>query len=370
MEAEKILIVDDEEGVRQIVSRMLETQGFQTETVDGPESALKALPKFAPDLVLTDIKMPGMDGVELARRVKQASPNTSLIMITGYASVDSAIESLKLGVEDYIKKPIEMEQLIAAVRGALDKRTTTLRNRKYVETLQAKLVQGEQKPQASFLGAVKGLFGTASETARRGILDTVESLAIAMGAKDPVTKDHSRKVGAYVARMAESLSYPPETVRQFRLAGLLHDVGKIGIPEEILLKDEEEMSTEELHIFREHPVISSRILQPVREFEPIINAVRHHHERFDGKGYPDRLSGEHIPIGARLIAVADSFSKIDACVAHDDAVHEAFAIERLMVERGKIFDPEIVDVFIQVLPSVRTPVAPGADLHDIGKMAM
>jgi len=370
MANEKILIVDDEEDVCHIIACMLATQGFETATADGPERALESLAAFRPALVLTDIKMPGTDGLELARQIKEVSPDTSIITITGYASIDSAIQSLRAGVDDYIKKPIELGQLVTAVRSALGKRATTLRNKKYVEELHCQLARAKQTPASSFLGAVKGLFRAEGQVTRGAVLDTVESLAIAMGAKDAVTKDHSRQVGAYASRMAEFMSISPDIVGQFRLAGLLHDVGKIAIPQYILDKVEAERTPEERETFRQHPMISLRILQPVREFEPILDAVLHHHERFDGKGYPNGLSGASIPVGARVIAVADSFAKTRSEDSSDDIPSEASALECLIAERGKMLDPEMVDVFLQVLLSIKEET--GGEIHtsNVGKIAI
>lgn len=350
MSKERILVVDDQEEILHMMSRMLKRKGFDVETVNTPTKALEAVVSFRPDLVLSDIQMPEMSGVELARRVRKDHPDTSIIIMTAYAEVETAIESLKLGVDDYIRKPFTWDQAIASIRAALDKRTTTVNNKKYVDQLGRKLMQQRRRPAVVFLGGMKDLYA-AEGAARSAALDTVESLAVAMGVKDPLTKDHSRKVGAFVAAMGAHLSFSPEEVRQLRLAGLLHDVGKIGMPDETLSKLPEDMTKAELEQYKEHPIISHRILQPVREFQPILNAVLHHHERYDGKGFPDRLSGVNIPIGARMIAVADVFSYLIAGDPADEAARRAAAEDHLLTERGTRFDPEMVDAFLKVLKS-------------------
>ena len=351
MSMARMLVVDDEEALLDALSRMLKAKGFETETVTRATAALEAVERFRPDVVLTDIMMPGMDGVSLARQIKRSYPDTSVIMMTAYASVNTAIESLKLGVDDYIKKPIVWDQAIASIWAALHRRATTLNNRKYVDELERKLLRAQNGQGVAFLSAVRGLFSSEG-AARNSMLDTVESLAAAIGARDPVTKDHSRKVGIHVAKLAALLSFSTEEVHQFRVAGLLHDIGKISIPDEIICKSTGKMTGEEFDRYKEHPVISHKILQPIREFQPILDAVLHHHERFDGKGFPDKLSGANIPIGARMIAVANAFAYLGVQDAHDEFAHEAVGVECLMAERGTHFDPEIVDVFIKGLGTV------------------
>lgn len=345
--SEKILVVDDEQPVRDAISRLLQAKGFETQTAHGPDSALAIAAQFQPDLILTDIRMPGMDGVEFARRVKRDHPGTPVIMMTAYADVDSAIAALQLGVDDYIRKPMDWLQAVASIRATLDRRAVTMGNKRYIEELERRLLQAQRTQGADLLGAVKGLFSAEGGAARSAILDTVESLAAAIGARDPRTKDHSRKVGAYVARMAERLSFSSAGARNVRLAGLLHDIGKLGVPDEILCKSTGEMTEEEFDRYKEHPVLSHRILQPIREFQPILDTVLHHHERFDAKGFPDGLSGAAIPIGARMIAVADAFCCRVVEEAPGGSEQAAFAVECLIAERGTRFDPDMVDAFIE-----------------------
>ncbi|NOZ21756.1 MAG: response regulator [Planctomycetes bacterium] len=346
-----ILVVDDDESVRETISRILQSKGFETSTANGPREGLAVAERIKPDLVLTDIKMPEMDGVEFARAIKQGHPDTPVIMMTAHACVETAIQSLKLGVDDYIQKPINWNQAVASIQSALDKRFLTLQNRKYVAELERQLVGCDRHDQAQFLKTVRGLFD-AEEHARGAMLDTVESLAMAIGAKNATAKDHSKRVGAYVAKMAEALSFSEEEVRKLQLAGLLHDIGTIGIPDGILRKPVGQMTFDELAAYQEHPVTSFRILQPIREFQPILGAVRHHHERFDGAGYPDGLSGGRIPMGARMIAVADVFTGLNVDDIYGDSVNEEFAVERLMAERGTCLDPKMVDAFIEIFQGV------------------
>ncbi|MEW6356623.1 MAG: HD domain-containing phosphohydrolase [Planctomycetota bacterium] len=348
MDRGEILVVDDEASVRETVSRILQSKGFETSLANGPHEALAAVQRLRPGLVLSDIKMPQMDGVELARQIKQSCPDTPVILMTAYATVDTAIQSLKLGVDDYITKPINWPQAVASIHAALDRRFTTVQNRKYVAELEQQLMENRHSPDGKFLGAVRDLYSAQGHT-REMMLDTVESLAMTMGAKSPLTKDHSQRVGIHAGKMAKYLSFSEEEIRQFRMAGLLHDIGKIGLRDDLLSKSTGDMNDDELAEFREHPLISHRILQPIREFQPILGAVLHHHERFDGTGYPDRLRGEQIPVGARMVAVADTFANSDVDDGHDECIQREFAIDRLMAERGTRLDPQMVDALIEVL---------------------
>lgn len=354
MGKDRILVVDDEPDVLEAVQRMLEVKGFEVKTAHGAAEAMEAARDFRPALVLSDIKMPKVTGVELAREIREAHPDVSVILMTAYASVDTAIDSLKLGVDDYIMKPIDWAQALTSIRAALARRDTTQSNRKYVEELRQSLLQTPTKPAAGFLGAVTQLF--ASKTADRvAMVDKLETFASAIGARDPLVKDHSKAVGTYVGKMAECLGFSAEEVWHHRLSGLLHDIGKIGLPDTVISKRPQDLNAEELNQYKEHPIISHRILQPVREFQPILKAVLHHHESFDGKGYPDGLSGPHIPTGARMIAVADRFSYLTATDAADREECEASGVQHLMAERGLALDPEMVDAFIQM---IRSPAAP------------
>ncbi len=324
----RLLIVDDEAAVREVLHRFLEGAGYECRDAVDVDEALAAINSDHIHLVLSDIMMPGRSGVDLLREVQKQKPDTAVIMLTAVADTQTAIASMKLGALDYILKPFNLEEVRFSVERALEHRSLVLANREYREQLEQKVKEQTAALRDTYLGAI-------------------EALAEALEAKDPYTKGHSRRVTGIAVAMAEGLGWSTERAGQMQLAGLVHDIGKIGVPEEILHKPGK-LTSEEFKSIEEHSVIGERILKPVVRDAEVLSIVRYHHERFGGGGYPEGISGEKIPLGARLLAVADAFDAMTSNRPYRQALSTDAARANLLANRGSQFDPDAVGLFLRV----------------------
>ncbi len=333
----RCLIVDDEVPLRAILRRILEQQGFHCRDAGSGVEAVAALEREPASLVLTDYHMPQMDGVELLRTIHERWPDTAVVMVTAVSDVELAVQCLANGAMDYVTKPFRVEEIRGRVGQALEKRTLLLENRTHRENLEAR-VQAQAR-------AYEELF-----------LASLQSLADALEVKDPYTWGHSVRVGCYAMAIAIELGLDEQLLVQLELGSRLHDIGKIGVRETVLNKDGPLTDEEYGHVM-EHPVIGWRILSPLlRDAPHALAVVRSHHERYDGRGAPDCLIGDEIPIEARVAAVADSFDAMTsgrpyrAGMAVDEAMAE---LERCA---GTQFDPMCVSAFGRALRARAFPL--------------
>jgi len=276
-----ILLVDDEELIRRLLYQKLSAEGYRCEQAANAEQALVKLKEDSIELVILDIKMPGKSGVEFLPEIKAKYPDTAVIMATAISDANVAINCMKAGAYDYVNKPFNLDEVSFSVRRALEKRRLELENRDYQQHLEQKVEEQAQKIRTSFF-------------------NSVTALAYALEAKDIYTSGHSQRVTEVSVAIAEHLGLPKETIEKIRLAGLVHDIGKIGVRETVLNKADS-LTDEEYEHVRLHSEAGEHILTPIVGDEEILKAVRHHHERYDGKGYPDGLKGEQIPLLARII---------------------------------------------------------------------
>jgi response regulator RpfG family c-di-GMP phosphodiesterase len=353
-------VADDEPRLRQVLCRLMQSDGFQcVEAANGAE-ALAALRADPVPLILSDLRMPQMDGLELLRHVRDRYPDTAVVMITAVADVEMAVKALSLGATDYLTKPFHLDEVRARVAQALDRRRLRLENREYQERLEERVHVQARRLEELFLAAIHSL---------------VEALEV----KDPYTRGHSDRVSRYSSAIARALGLEGEMVRQVELGGHLHDIGKIGVREEVLNKPGALSDDEYLHIMT-HPMVGWQILSPLLGDAPVaLRIVRWHHERYDGRGIPDRLSREDIPLEARIAAVADAFDAMTSSRPYRPGRRLAIdaALDELQRHRGTQFDPQVLDVFVQLVrqgavSSVvaeadrRTPVSVMAVVDDPG----
>ena len=322
-----ILIVDDESSVREVLSRLLEEAGYGCRQAACVDDALKIMEDGGVEMVLSDIMMPGRSGVDLLGEVSRRWPDTAVIMLTAVADTQTAIQAMKMGASDYILKPFNIEQVRMSVERAFEKRNLVLANREYRQYLEQKLEEQTAELRETFLGAV-------------------QALAEALEAKDPYTNGHSRRVTEIAVTLASEMGMTPGQVAQVRLAGMVHDIGKIGVPEEILHKPGR-LSNDEFLCIEEHSAIGERILKPIIRDDEVLAMVRYHHEKFTGGGYPEGIAGEQIPIGARLLAVADAFDAMTSSRPYRRALSVEVARQQLRDNSGTQFDPEVVDLFMR-----------------------
>jgi len=344
----EILIVDDEPFIRDIVSRKLTAEGYSCAQAGDAEQALSTLARESFECILSDINMPGLDGIELLRRVRLTDQDVAVIMMTGAPDIDVALEAMRLGAHDHLAKPLNLDELVIEVERAVEKRQLVVENREYQRNLESMVDERTKQ------------LHEANEELRRLLVSSIKSLAHALEAKDPYTRGHSDRVAETAVMIAGHLALDGEEIENVRLAGILHDIGKIGIREGVLNKPGK-LSAEEWVLVKEHPVMAERILGPIAELKNIIGIVRHHHERFDGSGYPDGLEGSGIPLGARILAVADAFDALTSKRSYRDALSVRKAVAVLEEERGTQFDPVVVRAFLTAL-AAQEGARPGAEM--------
>lgn len=326
----RCLVVDDEPHLRRLLARLMRSEGFVCEEAENGRVAQETLRRKPATLVLTDLHMPDVDGLGLLRHVRATYPDTVIIMITAVSDVETAVACLAEGAMDYLAKPFHPDEVRARVRQAMEKRRLILENRDYHERLEEKVAIQAQRIEDIFLASI-------------------HSLVDALELRDTYTHGHSIRVSRYSVLISRELGMPDEFVRQVELGGRVHDIGKIGVREQVLHKTSPLTEEEYRHVM-EHPVTGWRTLQPLlRDHAIALNVVRSHHERWDGAGLPDRLSGEDIPLEARIAAVADTFDAMTSHRPYRPQLPTEATLEELLRCRGSQFDPEAVDAFITLV---------------------
>ena len=304
------LVVDDEPRLRQVLVHLMRNDGFRCFEASNGAEAVELLERQPVTLVMSDMRMPRMDGIELLRQVRSRWPDTAVVMVTGVSDVEVAVNCLANGAMDYLTKPFHLEEVRARVQQTLEKRRLVLENRQYQERLEGRVAAQARRLEELFLAGI-------------------QSLAEALEVKDPYTRGHSVRVSEYSGIIARSLQLDAETVRQIELGGHLHDIGKIGVREDVLNKPGRLTDEEYQHIMT-HPLVGWRILAPLMADAPIaLNIVRSHHERIDGRGVPDRLRADQIPLEARIVAVADA---LDAMMSSRPYRGEEMRLDEALTE--------------------------------------
>ncbi len=329
----RVLVVDDETYIREIICRKLGGDGYACDDAGDAESALATLTHDSYDCVLSDINMPGMDGIELLRRIRQADQDVAVIMITGAPDLDGALEAMRLGAYDHLAKPLNLAHLSLTVERAIEQKRLVAENREYQRNLETMVEDRTNQ------------LREANEELRRLFMGSIKALAQALEAKDEYTQGHSERVAEVSVGIARYLSLGESEIDDMWLAGFLHDIGKIGIQESVLNKPGE-LTACEWDLIKQHPVLAERILRPIEELSEVIKVVRHHHERYDGSGYPDGLAGSEIPLGARILSVADAYDALTSKRPYRDALSHTDTIAVLEEAAGTQFDPVIVRAFL------------------------
>ena len=334
------LIVDDEPRLRQVLMHLMRSDGFTCVEAGNGEEALALLEKHPITLMMSDLRMPKVDGLELLRQTRGRWPDVAVVMITAVADVEVAVSCLAIGAMDYLTKPFHLEEVRARVAQALENRRLVIENRGYQESLQEKVAVQARRLEELFLASI-------------------QSLAEALEVKDPYTRGHSVRVSHYSAAIARELGVDDEMLRQVELGGHVHDIGKIGVREEVLNKPGKLTDAEYEHIMT-HPVVGWRILAPLLRETPVaLNIVRSHHERFDGRGAPDGLVGTAIPLEARIAAAADSFDAMTSDRPYrPDGMSIDDAVQEIVRCSGTQFDPAVVRAVQRAADAGRLELVP------------
>ena len=329
---EKILVVDDEKINLMIVKKILGDM-FEIETAESGEDALSKLKEFIPIIILLDIHMPGIDGYETLKRIK-TMPNTSeipVIFLSADDDADAEVRGFELGADDFIRKPF----ISAVVKRRVERSIENFRLRCNLQSeVHRQTEQAEKRRKDIELLSV----------------EIIQTLATAIDAKDVYTKGHSSRVADYAATLAENLGWSDKRIEELRYKALLHDVGKIGVPDRILNKNGR-LTDEEFEIIKSHTTTGSEILKGVSNLSDMFLVARHHHERYDGKGYPDGLLGDDIPVEARVVGIADAYDAMSSDRVYRKALPKEVIRQELIKGRGTQFDPHMLDVFLNLFDS-------------------
>ncbi len=338
----RILVVDDEQAIRDVLAEGLTASGYICEIASDASEALTKLESNGFNLVVSDIDMPQMDGVQLLQEIKKTHPDTEVIMLTGVVDIDTAISSIRLGANDYLTKPFNLAEVRITVERALEKRRLILENREYQRNLEERVqertaeLQRKNDEVEDLYRKLEGAYQT-----------TLEALATALDTRDSETMGHSLRVAAYTAHIAERMGIGDPQLTDIYRGALLHDFGKIGVPDAILRKPGK-LTPEEWVEMRKHPEIGYRILHGIQFLESARQIVLSHQERYDGTGYPRGLKGDQIPIGARIFCVADTLDAMTSDRPYRKALPYETARAEIEKYSGTQFDPSVVRVFLDI----------------------
>ena len=321
----RILIVDDREEDRVILQGIL-IDKYRVYQVCSGKECLKAIRKYQPHLVLLDISMPGdMDGIETLRQIREKDKTLPVIIITGVGTYERNIETYRLGASDFIAKPSDVSNIRERIENIL-----VLSKQKKLDSEEHSLQKAEK------------------EFFKKEYLNMIQALCELIELKNPYTRRHSQKVTKYAVEIAKEMRLSLEEIEQVHQSGLIHDIGKVGISDDILNKPGR-LTDEEFAEIKKHPVLGIKVLKHLRLLQPEMSIVVHHHERWDGNGYPNKLQGNKIPRASRILAVADSFDAMLTTRPYRNAQPIDYAISELHRCSGTQFDPEVVEAFLSVL---------------------
>jgi putative two-component system response regulator len=324
-----IMVVDDDRDIRELMEITIKSKGHHCTVVPDGEAAISLMRECQPEVVITDVEMPNMDGIELTKRIK-AEFTADVIVVTGLAPQHAYAEFIEIGASDFVRKPVTPSEIIARLERVLKERC-----------LKAESMSAHQKLVA------------AHEALQASYLDTIHRLVVATEYKDEETGDHIVRIGRLSALLAKRLGLPDRQVKNIGFASPMHDIGKIGIPDHILLKPGR-LTAEEFEIMKTHATIGAKILSKSKS--DIIRCAQQiavsHHERWDGSGYPQGLIGERIPLTGRIVALADTFDALTSRRPYKEPYPLEQTLDIMQASRGNHFDPDLLDLFMENIDDI------------------
>ena len=332
----QVLIIEDDARVRGALREVFVSDGYQCRVATNGREGLDAFQRERPPLTLTDIRMPVMDGLDFLKRARAIDGDAAIIVITGVGDVKTAIESLKCGAYDFIVKPVNVEEVLIAAERALERRQLLMERREYHTLLERRVAEATR----DLAAALKELEGTYRTT--------LEALGSALDTRDVGTHAHSRRVVGYSLALARAYNLPESQMRDIEHGVLLHDIGKIGIPDGILLKPGP-LSPAEWKIMRTHPDLGRRLVEPIPFLRGALPIVYHHHERWDGTGYPFGLREERTPLLARIVGIAQVFDDMTAEKPERTSLSINEALQQIDQQAGTAFDPTLTEIFCRTM---------------------
>jgi response regulator RpfG family c-di-GMP phosphodiesterase len=325
----RVTLVDDEPHALDVMMRAAKSWNFDCQGARSAEEAVALLEHSPTPVVVTDLRMPGRGGAWLVEEIGRRWPEISVIVITGVQEDESVESSLEAGANHFFLKPVRLDEFRHALQHSLRRFHRRIERSKVHEELTRERDQHRQRRKDTYRKAIACLFRT-------------------LEVRDPATASHSLRVRAFSLRLGARLGLDARTMRQLALASKFHDIGKIGVPDDILYKASS-LTREELDNVRDHPVVGERILAPIVRSADVLAAVRHHHERFDGEGYPDRLGGESIPLLARIVTIADVFDALTSERSYRESLPIESVLETLLEGASRQFDPRLTPIFVDLI---------------------
>lgn len=355
----RILIVDDEPDITEILADLL-GDNHECTTANSAEAALELLAANEFHLVVSDITMPGMSGLEMLPRAKSISPNTVVVMISGMQTVESAIGALRLGGFDYLMKPFDLRQVEAVVKRALEHHELIVAKQRYENHLE-ELVEQRTAELDQALNSLEDAYRS-----------TLKALTAALETRDSETHGHSERVVTYSLRLGREYGLSAEQMKSLEFGSLLHDIGKIGVPD-LILRKPAKLTEEEWVLMREHPLHGQQILRGIEFLAGPARVVAQHHEKWDGSGYPLGLQGHEIDLCARIFSVADAFDAITSNRVYRRGKSYQEAADELDLWAGRQFDPKVVEAFHRVPPQDwdelhKRSLQPKPEDHDVRRV--
>ena len=334
-----VLVVDDDRHMRDVLQEVFLSSGYRCQLAGNGREGVAAFEAERPQLCVTDVNMPVMDGVAFLKAVRELDADAAVLVLTGVGDVQTAVETLKHGAFDFLVKPVNLDELLIAAERALERRQLLIERREYQTLLEQRVAEATRDLQAT-LQELEQTYRT-----------TLEALGSAIDTRDLGTHAHSRRVRGYSLAIARAYGVAALDLRDIEHGVLLHDIGKIGIPDGILLKPGP-LTPDEWKVMRRHPEIGRRLIENIPFLREAVPIVYHHHEKWDGSGYPLGLKGEAIPLGARIFAVVDAFDAMTADRPYSKAI--TFEAAKAEIQRcsGAHFDPGVVEAFFRVPESL------------------
>ncbi|CAD5374361.1 Response regulator receiver modulated metal dependent phosphohydrolase [Rubrivivax sp. A210] len=354
-----LLLVDDEPGILSSLRRLFRPHGWRILTADGGAEGLEILAREPVDLVISDMRMPEMDGARFLETVRERRPEVVRLLLTGYADISSTVAAINRGaIYRYIAKPWDDGEIVLIVQKALEWAGLERENRRLSEQIRRQNeelrelnagLEDKVAQRTAELAQTNGFLNLANEELKRNFMVSIKMFSSLIEMRQGAVGGHSRRVADLARRLAARLGLDARAQQDVLLAGLLHDIGKIGFPDGLLAQPPSRLSAEEQQRYRKHPVAGQDALMPLAELHQAAAFVRSHHERWDGLGFPDGLEGEAIPLGARIVAVVNEHDDLQTGMAAERQLGSDEALQAMLAARGRRYDPRVFDAFVELL---------------------